>query len=71
MWRGIIWFSGESGPGILKAEPSRMEEVGEGASRLPGWERLNGPTKGCVPGEAVAFASSPSLAGRGRRVAQG
>lgn len=71
MWRGIIGFSGESGPGIFKAEPGRMGEVGEGASRLLGWERLNGPTTGCVPGEAVALASSPSLAGRGRRVAQG
>lgn len=71
MWRGIICFSGESGPGIFRAEPGRMEEVGEGASSLPGRERLNGPTTGCVPGEAVAFASSPSLAGRGRRIALG
>lgn len=61
----LLW-----GPGIFKAEPSRMEEAGEGASSLLGWERLNGPTTGCVPGEAVAFASGPSLAGRGRRVAQ-
>lgn len=39
-------------------------------SRLLGWEKPNGPTTGCVPLVAVAFASSPSLAGRGRRVAQ-
>lgn len=68
---GDRFFSGESGPGSFKAEPGGTGEVGEGASSLLGWERLNGPTTGCVRGEAVAFASSPSLAGRGRRVAQG
>ena len=39
MWRGILRTACDCGPGIFKAEPSRMEEVGEGhpafsASRL-------------------------------------
>lgn len=48
MWRGIVCFLAECGPGIFEAVPSRMGGVGEGTSSLPGLERHNGPTIGCV-----------------------
>lgn len=61
-----------AGLGSLRLSPAGWKRWGRGIqlSGLLGWERLNGPTAGCVPAEAVAFASGPSLAGRGRRVAQ-
>lgn len=59
------------GLGSLRPSPAGWKRWGRGIQppRL-GWERLNGPTTGCVPGEVVAFASGHSLAGRGSRVAQ-
>ena len=34
---GILRIAGDCGPGIFKAKPSRMEEVGEGASSFLGF----------------------------------
>lgn len=49
MWRGTLPMAREYGPGISQAEPSRMEEVGEGASSLLGFSAgrsLMGPPQG-------------------------
>ena len=69
MWRGSFVLLATVGLGSLRPSPAGWKRWGRGHP-VSSASRLNGPTAGCVPVEAVAYASGPSLAGRGRRVAQ-
>ena len=69
MWRGSFVLLATVGLGSLRPSPAGWKRWGRGHP-VSSASRLNGPTAGCVPVEAVAYASGPSLAGRGCRVAQ-
>lgn len=65
MWRGIVFFSSQCGPGIFKAKRSQIEEVGEGDPAFLAGRGLMGPPQGVCRVRLSPLPMAPPWRGGG------